>query len=568
MSKKKYIYVVMAALCMLFILILPLGHDLHFHIYRIGAMAEELERTGFSMPIRILSASYNNYGYGVPLFYGDTLLYIPAILVILGVDEVFAYKLLIVAMFLMVYVAMYWQMYRVTKKKDFSFMCAVFYSFSSYFLTDLCIRASVGEACTFIFLPFVFSAFYNMLYQPSKYDWVYLTIGMSGLILTHNLTAFFTAAILLVWGIVKIRNLCKKRSLCKIILAAVATFGVVASYILPMLEAMLVQKYQTPGNNGYQMEQFPKNTLDVYDFFFPYEIKKGLKVVFGFPIDTAIWHPGAVGIFLILIFVLLYKTRKMKKRLSIQIAFLLAVVLYVYMFIKPVVEWSGKYISFMQFAWRLLTFSTFVFSLYAAYLLEILKSNKWKKAYVVLAVFVGIYTIGARYFYQAYLDYKGMEYIQEMNQEFADNYNIKYSPNAGDNMYLPEGVSLYLYKERGEVVKSNHEDVDISYKRQNGKILLEIENNMYDDLSIELPLYYYKGYRALGHREYVIKPSKEKLVEVKIGNVTNEKVTVWYDGTWTQMVSNCVSFITIIGMITYVIIQYYHKKRTKRTVCC
>ena len=55
MSKKKYIYVVMAALCMLFILILPLGHDLHFHIYRIGAMAEELERTGFSMPIRILS---------------------------------------------------------------------------------------------------------------------------------------------------------------------------------------------------------------------------------------------------------------------------------------------------------------------------------------------------------------------------------------------------------------------------------------------------------------------------------------------------------------------------------
>ena len=91
---------------------------------------------------------------------------------------------------------------------------------------------------------------------------------------------------------------------------------------------------------------------------------------------------------------------------------------------------------------------------------------------------------------------------------------------------------------------------------------------MYDDFSIGVPLYYYKGYRALGHREYVIKPSKEKLVEVKIGNVTNEKVTVWYDGTWIQMVSNCVSFITTIGIIMYVIIQLCYKKRTRRTVCC
>lgn len=563
MIKKKPIYMVMGLLCVLFVVILPLGHDLHFHIYRIGAMAEELKRTGFAMPIRILSASYNEYGYGVPLFYGDVLLYIPALLVTLGMDAVTAYRLLVVALFLFVFIAMYWQMYRVSRQKDFSFICAVFYAFSSYVLTDLCIRSAVGETSTFIFLPFVFGAFYNMVYQPRKYDWLYLAFGMSGLILSHNLTAFFTAAILLVWSIAEVKKLYQNKSISRIVIAAVATVGSVASYIFPMLEAMLVQEYRTPKNNGYQMQEFPKHALDVIDFFVPYEIKKGLAVVFDLNFDIETWHPGAVGLFLSLIFVLIYKTRHRKKKLVLQISFWLSVLLYAYMFIEPLVDWSGQYISFMQFEWRLLTFPAFIFSVYAAYLLQLNDKTIWKKSYVILAILIGLGTIGGRYAYQAYLDCRGMDYIKEINEEYYESYIMEYSPNNGDGLYLPKGVVLELYEERGEIIESNHTDVEFSFYRDNGKVIIDVKNNPYEDTTLELPLYYYKGYRALGMQEYSIAPSENRLVALNIGNAEDSNIIVWYAGTTVQKVSDWISVGTILFMIVWITWQLMKGRRTQ-----
>ncbi len=160
---KLVVYGVMFLCCVLFMMVLPLGQDLHFHLYRVGAMAEELERTSFVVPIRILSASYNNYGYGAPLFYGDLLLYIPAVLVTLGMDAVTAYKLLMVGIFLLAFAAMYWQIYISGSSREFAFLAAVLYVFSPYFLLVLCVRMAIGEACACIFLPFVFCAFYDML---------------------------------------------------------------------------------------------------------------------------------------------------------------------------------------------------------------------------------------------------------------------------------------------------------------------------------------------------------------------------------------------------------------------
>ena len=244
---KTLVYVTMLLCCVLFVAVLPLGQDLHFHLYRIGAMAEELERTSFSIPIRILSASYNNYGYGAPLFYGDLLLYIPAMLVTLGMDAVTAYKLMMVGIFLLAFAAMYWQIYRSSASREFAFLAAVFYIFSSYFLLVLCVRMAIGEACACIFMPFVFCPFYNMMYQPKKGDWIYLTIGMSGIILSHNLTAVFVTVILAVWAILQFKFVMNKKAVSSIALAAITTTGLTASYTFAFIEANIVQRISDGG---------------------------------------------------------------------------------------------------------------------------------------------------------------------------------------------------------------------------------------------------------------------------------------------------------------------------------
>jgi hypothetical protein len=324
-----------------------------------------------------------------------------------------------------------------------------------------------------------------------------------------------------------------------------------------MLEAMLVQKYQTAGNNEYQMQEFTKHTLNLIDFFLPYELKKAISVVFDLGLNTDVWHPGAVGLFLVLILILIFITRNIKKKPAINVIFALSVIIYIYMFIEPFVTWSGKFISFMQFEWRLLTFCTFGFSVYAAYLLELSDNIRLKKAYIILAVLIGLYSIGSRYAYQAYLDYRGMDYIKEINDEYYENYVIEYNPNDGDNMYLPQGVLLSFYDDRGEVVKCNHEDVKYDFHREDAKIIINVTYNPYDDTTLELPLYYYKGYTAVGNDEYSVKSSDDKLVEIeikeKIDQSRDEVIEVWYEGTFIQRVSNCISVISIMMIFVYII---------------
>ena len=60
--KKIIIASALVVLSLVLLFVLPLGHDLWFHIYRIGAMGIELEKSPWQLPIRMLSDSFNGYG--------------------------------------------------------------------------------------------------------------------------------------------------------------------------------------------------------------------------------------------------------------------------------------------------------------------------------------------------------------------------------------------------------------------------------------------------------------------------------------------------------------------------
>ena len=61
---------------------LPDGFDLNFHLMRIEEIAGELKNLQF--PVRMQTGWLGGYGYPVSIFYGDTLLYIPAVLRLIG----------------------------------------------------------------------------------------------------------------------------------------------------------------------------------------------------------------------------------------------------------------------------------------------------------------------------------------------------------------------------------------------------------------------------------------------------------------------------------------------------
>ena len=368
---------------------------------------------------------------------------------------------------------------------------------------------------------------------------------MSGIILSHNLTAVFVTIILAVWAILQFKSVLNKKAIFNIVLAAITTIGVTASYTFAFIEANIVQTYQIPKNSEYQMEEFAKQTFEPVDFFMPYDVKKGVSLLFHLDWNTEIWRPGAIGIFLLAILFLAAKTRKRKKNKVLRVAFCISVLLYLCMFIGPIVKWAGKFISFMQFGWRLLLFCMFAFSVYAAYLLHFYFKKRWQTVFVILAILTACYTVGPRYVYQMYLDYKGMEYIKTINEEFYEHYIMEYSPNSADALYLPD-----LYKERGERVDCNHKDVRYEFIREDNKCRLMVSNNSYNDTMFELPLYYYKGYAAVdkntGSRLTVL-PSENKLVTVSLNDGMHEAdLEIWYHGTPVQQLGNLISGLTLL----------------------
>lgn len=560
------VYSALAICSILFMLILPLGHDLHFHMYRIGAMAEELRRTGFSLPIRILSVSFNEYGYAVPIFYGDVLLYIPAILVCMGVKVNLAIRVLIVLILWLAFCVTNYEVKRVTGEENLAFSIAAVYVFSGYFLMNLVIRMAIGEAGAMIFAPMFFASLYGLIYNPKKTDWIHIGLSVVGMILCHNLsTLLFVGVGTVLVAVCWIKSDDKLRIIGDLLKSVALFLGVSASFIFPFFEGLLFEKYQVPSNNEYQYLMFGNGSMTLWDFIFPFEIQKIIKSLFGVGINTDEWHPGGLGFAIIAIVLLtiikrkdIFKDKGETSR-KLFAGWILSTLLFAIMFIRPFVSELGHYLGFMQFVWRLLEICTVFWSLYVGYLIFGME-KKQGAAWLLIFILVGIYSIGARYAFQVYLNVSGMEYVENNSPDVIDKYRMEYSPNDGDNLYLPKGVLLDTYLTRGETVTDEAGNSIESFHREDGVLYIDLAGEKCK--SLELPIYMYKGYAALDtdKNEFLdIGISENGLAQIVTLEDTRH-VKVWYKGTNIQMISNLISVLSLIILLTIVL----KKGKTKR----
>lgn len=534
------------------LLILPLGHDLWYHIYRIGAMAVELENHPWQLPIRMLSESYNGYGYGAALYYGDLFLYIPAVLVCLGMNEVLAYKIFTVLILWATFGIAYYSIRILKREKETALIFAIFYTFSSCGVLNLCVRSAIGESLAFLFLPLVVSSFGNILYsEKENKNWLLLGASMSAIAMSHMLTLALITVVLCGWCVLEIKKVFSEKRVVEIIKAAGFMVGLSASFLFPMFEQMLFQKVQTPGNNDYQKTAFLDYSIEWMDYFVPYEVKKIFVSLFDLSWDIEYWHPGTIGlfVFIMLIAVVSLKPILNKKQLGVVLGSVTALLL---LGIMPVMNIVKEFMSFMQFPWRILPIITLGFSYGGIWILENARCEEKKKNNVTWCMIIGslliaAWAIGPRYAYQLYVQRDDYAYIQENNPDFYEKYLIRYDKNAGDALYLPKGVVHNLYLDRGEVIAANRDDIVYEWQRDAGEIRIQVNENPCTDGVLELPLYMYKGYAArneLGEELNAVK-SENGLVSVELEDSIGE-IRVWYQGTLIQQISDMITFLTII----------------------
>lgn len=536
-KKSNDIYMYFILILLTLITIVPLfisanirGDDYLFHLLRIADIKNSI--VNGHVLVNIMPESLYGYGYANGLFYPDLLLYIAAFLNLIGINLKFAYGIFLSLCTLASTFSMFICIKKISNNKNIALYSTVIYIFAQYKITDLYFRSAVGEYISFIFIPIVLLGVYELLYRNYK-KWYILSIGMSGILLSHLLSVFIVVIMCVLIYILNIHKLIQKpKRILYSIIAAITTLLITAYTWIPIIEQMLSSKF-----NVQQAEPFA------------YDRSVSIEDILTFNRNSRFF----IGL-VIVILSLLYIVAIMKKKNSLFIfscfiVGLLSLILTIKTPFLKVVSDNFKLFNQIQFAWRMGLIATLLLSFIAGYSIDKIFSEKYKYVIVIAISLISIVNLMA---------YK--KYYRIQNIDF-NNFSAKYSEYIGAGKeYLPEGADVKKIKERGNIITSNDKGFKYSnYIKRGCYISLDYKVNK-DDAYIDLPLLYYKGYTFKiissnnDEKEFGnVSHSNEMYIRVNVGNIKEGSLVVDYTGTKLMKLGYLVTILTIITLIIYII---------------
>lgn len=514
------IYSLLAVTMFVCVTYLPHGHDMNFHVYRIGSIADNLRQNGLGgFPYRIYMTSFYGRGYGAPLFYGDIFLYLPALLACIVKDAYLSYKIFVSAIPPLAFIAMYGCVRSLhlfadsRANRDFAVLAAVFYVYSPGFMENLWIRAAVGEALAGIFLPVVFCMIYKItMGQDWKFCHVlWLSVGISGLILSHVITTIIVAFFSVIFLALHVKRLCcEPVRVGGLLLGGLLALCLTAYWTLPFLEQYRLINLT---DGSLSPDFYASETVKWRYWLIPYELYGRLTDILN--IESADqWGPSAIGYGAISMLYMICRYHRDIERKEILQYGIFAFVVLVLISIKPFNQWTCAKlpVNKIQFPWRLLVMIFFLIALTLSYILVCLNKKN-------LMIMVSTITLVTAAIPTALL------YRNAYTEMSLGTSGCAYSPNAADNLYLPAEVDRdEIRSGEGNVVSNN----DISYEisRNTGSFHILVTENK--------------------HADTVLK------------NDTGD-IVICYRGTPLQKICNYISAVSVALLCLYVGIRHTAK---------
>ncbi|MHB1415205.1 MAG: 6-pyruvoyl-tetrahydropterin synthase-related protein [Chloroflexota bacterium] len=178
---------------------LPASHDGLLHIFRAVQLDASL-RDGDWYP-RWAPDFAQGLGYPIFNYYAPLTYYLLVGLHWLGLSFVGAFKVLQFCVFFASGVGMYLFSRRLLGSRG-ALLAAVAYAYAPYHLADAYVRADLAESLALAFFPFVLWSFGRLIERPDLLGVALASLLYAGLILTHNLTAFFFTPLLIAYLVV------------------------------------------------------------------------------------------------------------------------------------------------------------------------------------------------------------------------------------------------------------------------------------------------------------------------------------------------------------------------------
>jgi uncharacterized membrane protein YfhO len=508
------------------------GYDYYFHLKRFEALITALREGAFPDYINYTAAL--EYGYLSKVFYSDIILVPFAVLALLtGSHE--ACEAMLFSMTVLCGVFMYSAMKTVYKSSCAAFLAGILYTFSVYRFYDIYNRGALGEIFAFTFIPLVFLGLYHIVKGDCR-KWYVIATGFSLLVFSHVISTVLVSVTIVIILIFYCKPLTREPERIRfLMLAGIVTLAITAVYICPLIEQMQANTYRYETNDW----TLPANAKIPLDYVF-----WGLICGFYYPEDITI-----VGIGILLtpvIFIRFFVREKSEMLKSVDIGLFIGLF---YIFASSRLFPWGRFpftlLSFIQYPGRLYLLVTFFFAVAAGYCLSKIFAGKKARfitaAVALLCTGTVIYTHNNNF---------GMMHVHigETNKEPGPG-NFFYLNGAE---YVPDRVkSAYYILSRGDSIVSMNGSAKVGKHGRNRNVL-NMELYVQNPDSLELPLFYYKGYTAeLDSRELPVTQSKHGLVQIPVDRSGNVKV--YYKGTIIQKASCCISILAIFALCIYIL---------------
>ncbi|MDR1090757.1 MAG: YfhO family protein [Prevotella sp.] len=527
------VLLVLSLLMMYFYNPLQPGQDFFFHYRRLQALMDGMG-TGPYL-IYLDYGAMDGYGYFAKAFYPDFVL-IPFACIGNLTSIEFAYQFMIFTMTILCGIFTYIFVNKVYKNSFAASVSALLYTFAVYRLLDIYHRAAIGEALTFTFLPLVFLGLYHIIKGDYK-KWYILAIGFSLMILTHLISSLLLFITVLIFFVIYYKPLFREpqRVRC-LLLAGAATVFITAYYTFPMIEQM------ASGTFYYESRDLMSKTQD--------SALKMNWIVWG--LFSGIIHPRQVfipgtGLLLTCAVALrLFVYGKSKELRSADILVILGLAfVFASSFLFPWSIFPFNKLNFIQLPWRLFEFSTFFFAVAGGYYLSQAFKSRKRLAVAGFSIVIVIVSVMAN-------DGKLYQDVRS-NRPITQVAALENDYHLGGLEYMPDKVPSPEYiAQRGDRVGKKYEDTKVTSFRKGGVTVLDIITS--EPETLELPLLYYKGYKAVFNGEEIqVSESGNGLVQIPVEK--SGSATIYYAGTFIQKSGYYITLISIIALCVFIALQ-------------
>ncbi|OGG00526.1 hypothetical protein A2Y99_03765 [Candidatus Gottesmanbacteria bacterium RBG_13_37_7] len=442
---QRFILWVMAVLLALPVC-LPLFNSQFFPMHddtqpsRIFLLAQALLEGQF--PVRMVSQL--GYGYGYPLynFYAPLPYYFGALFYLMGFSVISATKIMFMLGIIISAVSIFLLVSSVFDNYS-ALVSSMFYVYAPYHAVNIYVRGAVGEYFAYGFIPLLVYGLIKILrldiHKPSqvRIGIISVAIGLSGTILSHNISGMITGYFLIIFLAILIffRLIYKKnmKPIIFLIIGLVIGLGLASFFFLPAIiengwtnVASLTKKGSDYKNHFVYLDQLWNSSWGFAGSAIGREDGMSFKIG-KLHLLTALLAFG----------ILLVKPKKttgigFKLVMTLSIVFFLSI-----FFMNDVSRYFWSIIpgfSFIQYPWRFLNLTIFSLSVTAGSFFNHLKNKKLLITSITLLFFL-ILGLNLKYF-------KPKELLLITDDYYIESENLKYRISKISDEFLSQNIPI------------------------------------------------------------------------------------------------------------------------------